>query len=94
MPHILKPDIPDSQYFEIVKFVTHCIAGSPEEVVGGKQLTQSYLEQYLDKNRLEDEVYVTTEKRLIIQTIRYMASVSYAFLLSASVSHLKPRRIY
>jgi len=79
MPHISKPDIPDSQYIEIVKFLTHCIADTPEEVVGGKQLTQLYLDQYLDKNRLEDEAYVTAEKKLIIQTIRYMASVSRAF---------------
>jgi hypothetical protein len=80
MGSILMPDIPYAQYIDIVKFVTQLIQKDPEEGqgIGGKRLRQLYLDQDL----LDDLDYVEGEKRLIIQSIRYMTKMCSSYMIA------------
>ncbi|KAH8597169.1 hypothetical protein B0O99DRAFT_86759 [Bisporella sp. PMI_857] len=74
MSQVVRPDISDSRYKELVLFIIQEIQVEPagEGGVYHKSLTDSYLRRYLDPNRSDNEAYVRSERHLIVKLLRYL----------------------
>jgi len=77
MSQVQRPDIPDSQYNDLVRFITQKVAEESHDVEGlyHRRLSDLYLEAYHDNIRLEDEEYLREQKRFITKFLRYLLQV-------------------
>lgn len=85
MSQILQPDIPESQYVELVRFITEKVQNGSRggEGVYHKLLTKLYLDEHLDANRLEDEDYVREQNRFITKVLRCLLQVGFCVRLGS-----------
>ena len=79
MSQITKPDIPESQYIDLVRFITQQVKEGSRggEGIYHKLLTKLYLDEYLDANRPEDEDYMREQNRFITKLLRYLLQVGF-----------------
>jgi len=77
---VSRPNISDELYSELLQFIISEVQKGPTDPRNGgvyaQTLTKIYLDRYLDQNRLEDEVYVKGEKKLILKLLWWLVEVT------------------